>query len=129
MCQAWADPMKMPAFTSSLAPAVVVLVACAAQPADGGAAAVQGQRLIARTAADWPSVEAFAQRAAEVAGVPVSEASALAPRQFSFLLVCDDAAVCQGALRRLSGERAFVLDVQADQRRRLPSRPGSAPSQ
>jgi hypothetical protein len=123
--------MKAQEFASSLVPAALALVACVAQPADGGAAtsSVQGQRLIVRTAADWLSATAFAQRAAEVAGVPVRDVSVIAPGQFSLLLVCDDATICQGAVQRLSGERAFLVDVQADQRRRLPPRPGTNQTQ
>jgi hypothetical protein len=122
--------MKMPVFVCGLVPTALALAACAAPPADGGAATSSpGQRLIVHTAADWPSAAAFAQRAAEVAGVPVRDVSALAPGQFSLLLVCDDANLCQLAVQRLSGERAFLLDVQADQRRRLPPRPGTAQAQ
>ncbi len=79
--------------------------------------------LIVRTIADWPSATEFARRAADVARVPVHEASAIAPRQFRLSLLCGDAITCEAAVRRLSAEPAFVFDVLPDQRRRLPARP------
>ncbi len=102
-----------------------LLLGCAAAPQrDAGAAAARTQALIVRTVADWPAAAPFGRRAAEVAGVQVREVAIVAPRQFAISLLCDDAAACQAAVRRLQAEPAFLLDVLPDQRRRLPARPG-----
>lgn len=106
------------------------LAACAVPTSGtGDAQGAPGQRLIVRTAAVWSDPAAFARRASEVAGVPVRDVSEVAPRQFAFSLLCDDATICQAAVRRLTAERAFVLDLQADQRRQLPARPARSTAQ
>jgi hypothetical protein len=118
------------AFAVLPAIALMAVAACATEPTPtSGEPLVRGERLLVRTAADWPDAAAFAERAASVAGVAVHDVRAVAPRQFAFLLACDDATICQAALRRLTADHDLVLDVQVNQRRRLPSRPSPSTAQ
>ena len=77
------------------------LSACAAPP-PGGA------RLQVATAADWSDMAALQRAAAQAAGVPVLETSAVSSRQFVLVLDCADAPACDAARERLRASPLFT---------------------
>ena len=83
-------------------------------------------QLLVRSAGDWPDAAAFAQRAAERAGVPVRGARIVGPRRYALTLLCIPGAGCDEARRRLLGDGSVIAEVQVDARRALPRPPAAS---
>ena len=115
-------PTRWRALAATAAAALPALAACSAAslPSDSAGA---GLAVIVGTAADWPSAQAVAGRAARIAAVPVTGVSRITPRLWSLTLRCTDDAACEQARQRLAAEPSFATSVEPSLRRSLPPQP------
>jgi len=121
----------MPTSSSSLCRLATAFAAGAAigacsQPTPQPGGDARPLHLLVSSVGDWPDAATFAQRAAELAGVPVRGASIVGPRRYALTLSCSPGAGCDEARRRLLGDGSVIADVQPDARRALPRPPAAS---
>lgn len=101
----------------------LVLAALLAGCAHSGRGPVEW-RLQVRTAAEWPDLAALTDRAAQVAGVPVSsDVNPIAPRWYALTLQCEDRSACKRATMKLAAQPQLFVELRRDEQRSTPSRP------
>ena len=81
-------------------------------------------RLQVRTATDWPDLQALAERAAQIAGVPVSpDVAPVAPGWYAITLQCPDRSTCKRASMKLAAQPSLFVELRRDDTRQQPTRP------
>ncbi|HET9642840.1 MAG TPA: hypothetical protein VFP68_05695 [Burkholderiaceae bacterium] len=81
-------------------------------------------RLQVRTAEDWTDLAQLAERASQIAGVPVEpDVSTIAPHWYAITLLCPDRSSCKRASMKLAAQRSLFLELRRDEVRRIPSTP------
>lgn len=99
----------------------VGLTACAADAAP--AAPVAEWRVLVKLVQPASDGSAIAQRASQVAGVPVRYLAPASPQWHSLSLACGDEGRCAAALQGLRADTATFQAVERDERRRPHSNP------